>query len=187
MKNNILKIINEKYSIGYSKIKCPKSEHFGMRHSFFGRCPIFFGENRSSPPPKMARTPMGLTRCMCVVQEKMRHIPGDSARPVLTWCRRCTTAGAYMDALHSVTITRNWPSTSRLHAAACVSLRSLLTSFASGTTTRVQQSLYGYTLTGTPLAPANPGTPILPYSHITITNTVQHHQQWKARSLAAAQ
>ena len=40
MKNNILKIINEKYekySIGYSKIKCPKSEHFGMRHSLFGR------------------------------------------------------------------------------------------------------------------------------------------------------
>jgi len=52
MKNNILKIINEKYSIGYSKIKCPKSEHFGMRHSFFGRCPIFFGQNQSSPPPK---------------------------------------------------------------------------------------------------------------------------------------
>jgi len=57
MKNNILKIINEKYekySIGYSRIKCPKFEHFGMmRHSFFGRCPIFFfGQNRSSPPPK---------------------------------------------------------------------------------------------------------------------------------------
>jgi len=52
MKNNILKIINEKYSIGYSKIKCPKSKHFGMRHSFFGRCPIFFGQNQSSPPPK---------------------------------------------------------------------------------------------------------------------------------------
>jgi len=36
MKNNILKIINEKYekySIGYSIIKCPKSEHFGVRHS----------------------------------------------------------------------------------------------------------------------------------------------------------
>ena len=33
MKNNILKIINEKYSIVYSKIKCPKSEHFGARHS----------------------------------------------------------------------------------------------------------------------------------------------------------
>jgi len=55
MKNNILKIINEKYekySIGYRKIKCPKSEHFGMRHSFFGRWPIFFGQNRPSPPPK---------------------------------------------------------------------------------------------------------------------------------------
>jgi len=61
MKNNILKIINEKYekySIGYSKIKCPKSEHFGIRHSFFRRCPIFFGQNRSSPLQKMARTPM---------------------------------------------------------------------------------------------------------------------------------
>jgi len=61
IKNNILKIINEKYeksSIGYSKIKCPKSEHFGMRHSFFGRCPIFFGQNRSSPIQNMARTPM---------------------------------------------------------------------------------------------------------------------------------
>jgi len=36
MENNFLKIINEKYekySIGYSKIKCPKSEHFGVRHS----------------------------------------------------------------------------------------------------------------------------------------------------------
>jgi len=44
MKNNILKIINEKYvkiinekyekySIGYSRIKCPKSEHFGVRHT----------------------------------------------------------------------------------------------------------------------------------------------------------
>jgi len=46
MKNNILKIINEKYekySVGYSKIKCPKSEHFGMRHSFFsGAAPYFF-------------------------------------------------------------------------------------------------------------------------------------------------
>jgi len=65
-KNNILKIINEKYekySIGYSKIKSPKSEHFGMRHSFFGRCLIFFGQNRSSPPPKMARTPM-LSQCL---------------------------------------------------------------------------------------------------------------------------
>jgi len=33
---NILKIINEKYekySIDYSKTKCPKSEHFGVRHS----------------------------------------------------------------------------------------------------------------------------------------------------------
>ena len=50
--DNILKIINEKYSIGYSKIKCPKSDHFGMRHSFFGRCPIFFRQNRSSPSKK---------------------------------------------------------------------------------------------------------------------------------------
>ena len=61
MKNNIIKIINEKYekySIGYSKIKCPKSELFGMRHLLFGRWPIFFGQNRSSPPPKMVRTPM---------------------------------------------------------------------------------------------------------------------------------
>jgi len=36
VKNYILKIMNkkyEKYSIGYSKIKCPKSEHFGVRHS----------------------------------------------------------------------------------------------------------------------------------------------------------
>jgi len=64
MKNNILNIINEKYekySIGYSKIKCPKFEHFGVRHSFFGRCPIFFGQNRSSPLQKMARTPMRIT------------------------------------------------------------------------------------------------------------------------------
>jgi len=64
MKNNILKIRNEKdekHSIGYSKIKCPKSEHFGMKHSFFGRCPIFFGQNRSSASPKMARTPMVVT------------------------------------------------------------------------------------------------------------------------------
>ena len=42
MKNNILKIINEKYekySIGYSKIKCPKSEYFGVRHSdWMSRC-----------------------------------------------------------------------------------------------------------------------------------------------------
>ena len=55
MKNNILKIINEKYekySTGYSKIKCPKSEHFGMRHSFFGRCPIFFGQKLIQPPSK---------------------------------------------------------------------------------------------------------------------------------------
>jgi len=55
MKNNILKMINEKYekySIGYSKIKCPKFEDIEMRNSFFGRCPIFFGQNRSSPPPK---------------------------------------------------------------------------------------------------------------------------------------
>jgi len=63
MKNNIFKIINEKYekySIGYSKITCPKSEHFGMGHSFFGRCPIFFGQNRSSPLQKIARTRMSL-------------------------------------------------------------------------------------------------------------------------------
>jgi len=36
MKNNILKIINEKYekySIGYSKIKCPKFEQIAVRHS----------------------------------------------------------------------------------------------------------------------------------------------------------
>ena len=63
MKNNIFKIINEKYekySIGYSKIKCPKFEHFGMmRHSFFGRCPIFFsGKIDPALLQKMARTPM---------------------------------------------------------------------------------------------------------------------------------
>jgi len=55
MKNNILKIINEKYekySIGYSKIKCPKSEHFGIRHSFFRRCPIFFGKIDPAPSKK---------------------------------------------------------------------------------------------------------------------------------------
>jgi len=55
MKDNILKIINEKYekySIGNSKIKCPKSEHFGMRHSFFGRCPYFSGKIDPAPPPK---------------------------------------------------------------------------------------------------------------------------------------
>ena len=32
---------------------------------------------------------------------------------------------------------------------------------------RLQQSLYQYKLTGTPLDPAKPGTPILPYSHTT--------------------
>ena len=76
MKNNILNIINEKYekySIGYSKIKCPKFEHFGVRHSFFGRCPIFFGQNRSSPPPK--KWPVRLcillfTRCGGVLKQK---------------------------------------------------------------------------------------------------------------------
>jgi len=78
MKNSILKIINEKYekySIGYSKIKCPKSEHFGVRHSdgssdvdswcllsglgsivvhcsFFGRCPIFFSGKIDPAPSK---------------------------------------------------------------------------------------------------------------------------------------
>jgi len=55
MKDNILKIINEKYekySIGNSKIKCPKSEHFGMRHSFFGHCPYFSGKIDKAPPPK---------------------------------------------------------------------------------------------------------------------------------------
>jgi len=43
MKNNILKIINEKYekySIGYSKIECSKSEHFGVRHSDWKSCLI---------------------------------------------------------------------------------------------------------------------------------------------------
>jgi len=62
MRNNILKIINEKYekySIGYSKIKCPKSEHMGRGIHFSGAAPYFFGQNRSSPPPKMARMPMG--------------------------------------------------------------------------------------------------------------------------------
>jgi len=62
MKNDILKIINEKYekySIG--KIKCPKSEHFGMRHSdclimlvleFILRVlPHIFRENSIKPPP----------------------------------------------------------------------------------------------------------------------------------------
>ena len=53
MKNNILKIINEKYekySIGYSKIKCPKSEHFGMRHSLSGADPYFSGKIDPAPP-----------------------------------------------------------------------------------------------------------------------------------------
>ena len=44
MKNNILKIINEKYkkkySIGYSKIECSKSKHFGVRHSDWKSCLI---------------------------------------------------------------------------------------------------------------------------------------------------
>jgi len=49
----MLKIINEKYakySVGYSKIKCPKSEHFGMRHSFFsGTAPYFSFKNHPAP------------------------------------------------------------------------------------------------------------------------------------------
>jgi len=52
----------EKYSIGYSKIKCPKFEHFGVRHSFFGRCPYFSGKIDPAPLQKMARTPM-MGRC----------------------------------------------------------------------------------------------------------------------------
>jgi len=66
MKNNILKITNEKYekySIGYSKIKCPKSGHFGIRHSFFGRCPYFSGKIDPTPSKKMARTPMHVRAC----------------------------------------------------------------------------------------------------------------------------
>jgi len=65
MKNNILKIINEKYekySIGYSKIKCPKSEHIGVRHSdcvvllvlefIFRALPHIFRAKSTQPPSK---------------------------------------------------------------------------------------------------------------------------------------
>jgi len=55
MKNNIFKMINEKYekySIGYSKRKCPKFEDFEMRNSFSAAAPYFSGKIDPAPLQK---------------------------------------------------------------------------------------------------------------------------------------
>ena len=63
----------KKYSVGYSKIKCPKSEHFGVMLSclvpffimlvlefIFRALPRIFRAKSTQPPQKMAPTPMAV-------------------------------------------------------------------------------------------------------------------------------
>jgi len=65
MKNNILRIINEKYekySIGYSKIKCPKSEQIGVRHSDSVARPYRWCKWCGAPRPTTLGGPPARTR-----------------------------------------------------------------------------------------------------------------------------